>query len=86
MNYDLYQTEYVEQIRTDKYRYIAIDFEEKKVLLLEGAGFQYAEVVRELTKDDPALPPFWRNYVNTAYKNIDNVERTPRGLRHRLRG
>jgi len=84
MNFDLYETPYKKMVRTDKYQYIAIDLEEKKVLLLEGGGFHYAEVVRELTEDDLDLPPFWRNYVNTAYKKINDVERTPRGLHHRL--
>jgi len=85
MNFDLYETPYKKQIRTDKYQYIAIDLEEKKVLLLEGGGFQYAEVVRELTGDDLDLPPFWQMYVNKVLKNIDNVERTPRGLHHRAK-
>jgi hypothetical protein len=80
MNHDLYQTEYVEQISADKNRYIVIDIEEKKVLLLEGAWYQRAKEVRELTKDDPALPLFWQIYVNKAIENIDHAERTPRGI------
>ena len=72
MNFDLHQSPYMEQIRTDKYRYIAVDLEEKKVLLLEGGGFQFAEVVKELTGDEPELPPFWQMYVRNAIKRMNN--------------
>ena len=77
MNFDLHQSAYIEHIRTDKYRYIAVDLEEKKVLLLEGPGFQQANMVKELTGDEPELPAFWQMYVKNAYKRM-NDERLSR--------
>ena len=72
MNFDLHQSPYVEKIRTDKHRYIGVDLEEKKVLLLEGPGFQQSKTVKELTGDEPELPPFWQMYVKNAHKRMND--------------